>query len=139
MATTGTVNSRIMKIYTGSAPGTAITCLTDASISMSTEMRDVTCKDSDGWNDALPARRSWTMSAEGNFAYDAANGARELWEAWNNQTNLTLAFKTSESGDYSYTGSGYLTSLEFSAPGTDENVTFSFELEGVGELSEVEI
>lgn len=134
MATTGVVKSQLLKIYTGA---TAITCLTNASVSMSTEMRDTTCKDSGDWTDNLPGTRTWSMSGDAYYSFDGANGASALFSAWTGGTLTMLVYQTAVTGDKKYTGSGYITSLEFTSPGgTNENCTFSFEFQGAGALSE---
>ena len=133
MATTGTVNSTLMVIKVGS---TTISCLTDASLSMTQEMRDTTCKDSSSWNNALPAKRTWEMSGSAFFAYDATYGAADLFTLYNTQASATVKWGTTVTGDKVYSGTAYLTSLEFAASGTDENTTINFTFQGVGALAQ---
>lgn len=130
MPTAGTVNTTLVKIKTGA---TVVTCLTDASINFTQDTRDTTCKDSNSWSNALPGKRSWEVSGSGLFAYDATNGADTLFTAFKNQTLITVVWGTTVTGDKTYGGTGYLTSLSFSAAGTDENTTFEFTIMGVGE------
>lgn len=128
MATTGTVNSTIMKVWVG---GTAITCLTDATISFTMEPRDTTCKDSNSYTNVLPGKKSWEVGGSANFAYDAANGFAVLFAAYLAGTKLAVAWGSSVTGDVQYGGDAYLTSLSGNASGSDENTTFDFTLMGV--------
>ena len=133
MPTTGIVNSRLMVIKVGT---TVVSCLTDASLSLSQEFRDTSCKDSGGFNNILPAKRGWEMSGSALFSYDGTTTFEDFFALWNGQTLATVIFGTTVSGDKIYTGSAYLSSLSSSSSGTDENVTFEFSLTGTGTLTE---
>lgn len=136
MATTGTVLAKNMKMYVGA---TAITCQTDASISMSTNMFETTCKDSAANSAFLPGSKSWTASGSGNLAFDATYGAEELFAAWDAQTSMSIVFQTAVTGDKKYSGSAYITSLNINSSGNDEAVTFDYELQGTGALAEATV
>lgn len=138
MATVGTVLAKNMSLYTGGTPA-VVTCQTNASISMQTNMFNTTCKTSGAWAANQPGVKSWTASGEGNFAYDATNGFSQLFASWTNQTALPIVFQTGVTGDKKYSGSTYISSLELNSSGNDEAVTFSFELTGDGALSEATI
>jgi hypothetical protein len=115
---------------------TVVSCLTDASLSLSQEFRDTTCKDSGGFNNILPAKRGWEMSGSALFSYDGTTTFTDFFALWNGQTLATVIFGTTVSGDQIYTGTAYLSSLSASSSGTDENVTFEFSLTGTGTLAE---
>jgi hypothetical protein len=115
---------------------TVVSCLTDASLSLSQEFRDTSCKDSGGFNNILPAKRGWEMSGSALFSYDGTTTFEDFFALWNGQTLATVIFGTTVSGDKIYTGSAYLSSLSSSSSGTDENVTFEFSLTGTGTLTE---
>lgn len=138
MPTTGTVLAKNMAFYTGGTP-TLITCQTNASISMSTNMFSTSCKDAGAWDTQQPGLKTWTGSGEGNLAMDAANGFSALFAAWTNQTSVALVFQTGVTGDDKYSGSCYISSLELNSSGNDEAVTFSFELTGSGALTEATV
>jgi hypothetical protein len=133
MPTAGIVNSRIMIIKVGS---TVVSCLTDASLSISQEFRDTTCKDSGGFNNILPAKRTWELSGSALFSYDGTYTFDDIFALWNTQASATVIFGTTVSGDKIYTGTAYLSSLSASSSGTDENVTYEFSLTGSGTLTE---
>jgi len=139
MATTGTVLAKNMKLFIGS---TAITCQVDASLSMSTNMFEITCKDSAANSAFLPGTKAWTVSGSGNFAFDATLGfanASGLFEYWDDQTSASLVFQTAVSGDKKYSGTAYISSLKLNSSGNDEAVTFEFEFQGTGALVEATV
>lgn len=132
MATTGTVNGRIVKFYTGALPGTAITCLTNVSLEFSMETRDTSCKDTTGnWDSSIAGTQSWTGSGEGNIAFDAANGIIALRTAFAAASTVVVSVTSAVSGDPRVYGNALLTSLSENYP-DNENSTFSFSFKGVG-------
>ena len=136
MATTGTILAKNMKFYVGA---TALTCQVDFSLNMSTNMFSTTCKDSAANESFLPGSKSWTGSGTGNMAFDATYGFSDLFSAWNNQTTVAMVFQTGVTGDKKYSGTTYVSSLTLNSSGTDEAVTFDFELQGTGALAEATI
>jgi predicted secreted protein len=138
MATVGTVLAKNMSIFTGGTPA-VITCQTNASLSLQTNLFSTTCKSSGAWAANQPGVKSWTASGEGNLAFDATNGWSQLFAAWTNQTAVAIVFQTGVTGDKKYSGSSYISSLELTSSGTDEAVTFSYELTGDGALTEATI
>lgn len=133
MATTGIVNSKILVIKVGS---TTISCLTDASVSMTQEFRDTTCKDSASWNNILPAKRSWEISGSALFSYDGTYTFSDLFALFNGQTSATVTWGTTVTDDTTYGGTAYLASLSASSPGSDENGTYDFSFTGSGAIAE---
>src|SRR5512145_3320962 len=102
MATTGTVLAKNMTI---AFDGVEVTCQVNAEINMSTETFDTTCKDSGAWAEPRPGTKSWTASGEYNVAFDAALGAKQLFDAWDTQIEVDVVFGTGVTGDFEYTGS----------------------------------
>jgi hypothetical protein len=133
-----TVLAKNMKIFTGATP-TAITCQVDASLSMSTNTFETTCKDSSAVAEFLPGAKSWTASVTGNVDWSATNGAEELFTAWSGQTSVAIVFQTGVVGEIKYSGSAYITSLQINSSGNDEAVTFSAEFQGTGALAQATI
>lgn len=136
MATTGIVNTRLLVIQVGSA---VISCLTDASLSISQETRDTTCKDSGGWSNVLGAKRTWEMSGTALFSFDGTYTFSDLFALINSQATATIKWGTTVSGDQVYSGTGLLTSLSASSSGTDENGTYEFTFMGVGAITEATV
>ena len=133
-----TVLAKNMKLYTGGTP-TAITCQVDASLSMSTNTFETTCKDSSAVSEFLPGAKSCTASVTGNVDWSATNGAEEMFTAWSAQTSVAIVFQTGVVGEIKYSGSAYITSLQINSSGNDEAVTFSAEFQGTGALTQATI
>ena len=130
MATTGTVNSKLLKIYYEVPPTTevAVTCQTNAEFSINNEVFDVTCKDSGQWREVIPGQSTATLSGDLFVAYDSANGHDEILDDIIAQTKIGWVFGTGVQGDTRLSGLGYFNSASVSAPGQNEGVTMSFEI-----------
>ena len=122
------MNGTLLGVYSG---GTLIAHATEGSISLSMDTRDATTKDSSGTRDLLEATKSGTISVSALYAEDAAYGVQELMTAWSARTALTVKFSTEVVGDYYWSASAYITSLEVNS-GMEDNVSYSatFELTG---------
>jgi len=131
--TTGIINSKIVVIKVGSA---TVSCLTDASISMTQEFRDTTCKDSASWNNILPAKRTWELSGSALFSYDGTYTFEDFFSLFNGQTSATVAWGSTAVDDKIWGGTAYLASLSGSSSGSDENVTYDFSFTGSGAISQ---
>lgn len=136
MATTGTVLAKTMSLY---VDGTVVTCQTNASIDMQTNMFSTTCKSSGADAAKQPGEKSWSASGEANLAFDAANGFSELFGAWDDQTEIAVIFQNGVTGDKKYSGNAFLSKLTLTSNGNDEAVTFSYTLDGNGALAEATI
>lgn len=121
-----------LAVYIG---GTKITCQTDATLSLTQGTRDTSCKDGNGWRSLLAGLKQWTVSGSGMQAFDAAYGSDELVNHLVDQDVVIVKLSTEDSGDTFYSGSAVFTSLEIASPGVEENVTYSYTLEGTGPLT----
>jgi len=137
MATTGTVNTKLIKIQYNDAPSTpvAITCLPNAEITINNEMFDVTCKDSGQWKEVIPAQTNATISGELFVAYDATRGHDEILTSSLAQNKIEWVFGTGVTGDTKLSGQGYYSSTGISAPGQNEGTTMSFEIAVTGAIT----
>ena len=134
MATTGTIKAKLMKIYTGGTP-TPITCLTNAELTVTNELREISCKDTGIYQEFLPDTQTWTISGEALAAFDATNGIDEISTATLGQTETAVVFQTGVTGDTKWSGDVYWTSFKVTA-GNTGNATFSFEGQGTGQLTQ---
>jgi len=132
MATTGIVNSRLLVIKVGTV---TVSCLTDATFSITRNTRDTTCKDSGGWSNVLAAAGSWEMSGSALFSFDGTYTYDDLYTLITTGATASVKWGSTVTGDTIYSGTGLLTSLEATSPGTDENATYSFTFMGVGEIT----
>ena len=140
--TTGIINSSSIRVFTGTTSGAEVVVdnVTECSISMSTDMRDITTKTSGGWRELLPGLKSASLSLSGLFAEDATNGYNQLVDNQIAGELLYIEFTNTgagavgNQGDEQFTVSGYITSLEQSA-GVEDNVGFSLSVEVTGTVA----
>lgn len=134
MATTSVVNTTVMELTILDTTYKSIGHATDASLSITHEPRDITSKDSSGWRELLEGLRSWSASGSGFFAEDAAYSFEDLLGNVTTRTKVQIRFTTAISGDTYWQGNGYLSSLEKTSSGAEDNVTYSFSIEGSGAI-----
>lgn len=136
MARTNTIlNGRDLGVYIESSPqliGLATTC----TLSLATDMRDVSNKSSVGYKAVLPGQKSWTVSTEGLYNPSTGYSYIALYNAWTAGTELTLTLKNSTQ-DYYWSGKAYITSLSQNAP-NEGNVTWSVSFQGTGALTMID-
>jgi len=130
--TTGIINGSDLLLYIG---GIAVAHATNHTLSIGVNARDASTKSSSGWRDLKPGQRQWSISGEHLYTFDASYGATALFSTVSNRSLITLKLASGDDDNQRFSGSGYLTSLEMNFP-NEENSTFSFTIEGTGELSE---
>ena len=131
--TPGVINTKLLKIYIASG---AITCQTDATLSITNETRDTTCKDSGQFKEMLYAQTGWEISGSALGSYDGSLSIPQLTVLALAQTVSTVSFKTSVSGDDILTGTVLWTKLDIASAGTNQNVTISYTGMGTGALAQ---
>ena len=137
--TTGILNASSVRFFTGTTDGThtVVANVTECSISLTTDVRDITTKTSAGWREILPALKSASISVSGYFAEDAANSFNALIDYQIAGTKVFAVFtnvgsgSTPNGGDEEFDVAGYITSMEQSA-GFEDNVTWSLTMDLTG-------
>lgn len=137
--TTGIINASSIRVFLGTTDDSEVVVdhVTECSISLSTDIRDITTKTSGGWREILPALKSASLSLSGLFAEDATTNFNQLVDHQIAGNKLYVLFtntgagSSANAGDEQFDVSGYITSLEQTA-GTEDNVTFSMTLEITG-------
>lgn len=137
--TTGILNASSIRFFTGTTDGThtAVANVTECSISLSTETRDISTKTSGGWREILPAMKSASINVSGYFAEDATNGFNTLVDYQIGGTKVFAVFtnvgsgSSPNAGDEEFDIAGYITSIEQTA-GFEDNVTWSLTFEITG-------
>jgi len=137
--TTGIINASSIRVFLGTTNDSEVVVdhVTECSISLSTDIRDITTKTSGGWREILPALKSASLSLSGLFAEDATTNFNQLVDHQIAGDKLFVVFTNTGSGasgnagDEQFDVEGYITSLEQTA-GTEDNVTFSMTLEITG-------
>ena len=109
-------------------------------LSTNVDTIDITTKDSSGFRELLGGTKSFSLSADGLMDFNPATAADtevdELTTQMLARTAVTFTFTLSSTaaGDYFYSCSGFVTSLEISA-GTEDAPTYSCSIEGTGALT----
>ena len=114
---------------------------TSVSLSMNVDTIDTSTKSSSaGFRDIIAGQKSFSLSADGlmDFAGVAADTEPdELFTQMTGRTAVTFVFGLASplSGDYTYSGSGFITSLEMTG-GVEDAPTYSVTIEGTGTLTQ---
>ncbi|MBW1612407.1 MAG: hypothetical protein JRJ57_00200 [Deltaproteobacteria bacterium] len=112
----------MMAIYVDS---TKIANLLTTGFQRTKETRETTNKDTAGSKTFKYKRGSATINGSAHIDFAAGYGIDDLFEAMDNETELTVLLSTDVSGDSTYGGTALLTDLSADYP-DDENSTYSF-------------
>jgi len=137
MASTGILNTRYFKIQSAAFAGTpaAITCQTNADVSVTNDTRDATCKDSGQWKEMEYAQTGWSMSGDALASEDGSNSYGALATLALAQTKVAVVIGTGVSGDIKLSGTALITEWSVSSSGTNENVQVKYSFQGTGALT----
>jgi len=143
MPATSIMNSTdvVIQISTDGSTYDIIGRATSASLSVSMETRDITTKDSAGWQENLEGLKNWSLSGDGLVTYSISGEYEtpdELFTILNNRTAIDVKFGSMTTGEIDYSGKAYLVSYEQEA-GVEENVTYSFSITGTGVLTQASV
>ena len=103
---------------------------TSASISFNEDLRDITSKDSGGYQENAGGLRSFELSSDALQDINADLDFREFYDDVNERNEVIVRFAERDSG-VKWEGSGYVSSLSMDA-GVEENVTYSVTITGTG-------
>ncbi len=143
MPATSIMNSTdvVIQISTDGSTYDIVGRATSASLSVSMETRDITTKDSAGWQENLEGLKNWSLSGDGLVTYSISGEYEtpdELFTILSNRTVVDVKFGSMTSGEIDYSGKAFLVSYEQEA-GVEENVTYSFSLTGTGTLTQASV
>jgi|10_taG_2_1085330.scaffolds.fasta_scaffold130461_2 TP901-1 family phage major tail protein len=152
--TAGVLHSNAIGIYVlnGANNYEAVAYSTSGSLELSRETIDATTKDNDGAKTIILGGEGWSMSCDGVVNYSAldqdgtantdVHTTIDLFDAWKNKTELTLAWTTGESdgsnADNMYTGNAFISSYSESA-GVNDVATYSCSFESNGDITKTAI
>lgn len=118
--------------------GTAITNLRNSGLQQPRATRDVTTKDSNDEGEIRPTIKGpRTIGFDGivsNSASGSIVGVSQFADDYNNGNVIVWKLGTGTTGDPYWTGSGFLTKFDISAP-HDGNVEFSGEITTTGAVT----
>ena len=143
MATSGIINGTKFGVYNGSV---LIAYATSGSVSINHSARETSNKEDLGWKTIMEGQRDWEISCEGMVAFlDLDAGAiagttmNELFTSnIATRTPLTISFESSETGDYKWSGSCYVSSISMDAP-NEESTTYSCSFTGTAALTQASV
>lgn len=143
MATSGIVNGTKFGVYNGAV---LIAYATSGSVSINHSARETSNKESAGWKEIMEGQRDWEISCEGMVAFLTLAGAAVSGTTMDElfttniatRTPLTIAFESSETGDYKWSGSCYVSSISMDAP-NEESTTYSCSFTGTSVLTQASV
>ena len=111
-----------------------------ASLSVSMATRDVSSKDSAGWQEILEGQKSWSLSGSGLVVYSSTGKTTpdEIYTMLNNRTAVLVKFGSTATDEIAYQGSGFFTEFGTDA-GFEDNATYSFSFQGSGALTQAAV
>ena len=116
---------------------------TSCTLDIAMETIDITTKDSSGYRELLGGLKSFTLSADGLMDFNSSATDTEVDELFNQldgrtEVDFTFTLATTASGDYTFTGDGFITALSVTG-GTEDAPTYSVTIEGTGALTKNDI
>jgi len=126
----------ILKVGTSDSTEAIVAHSTTCSLELSMSERDITTKDSAGWKEIEGGLRDWSVSTDA--LYDATALFETLFDLVEGNTLVFIEFtlQSPVSGEYIYTGEGYIQSLSLSG-GVEDTATYSVSITGTGALTKV--
>lgn len=103
---------------------------TSASISFNNDLRDITSKDSGGYQENAGGLRSFELSSDALQDINADLDFKEFYDDVHERNEVIVRFAERDSG-VKWEGSGFISSLSMDA-GVEENVTYSVSITGTG-------
>jgi hypothetical protein len=94
----------------------AIGCLTGCSLTLDKEEIITTCKDNDGAKTTINGGSSWGIDFDGIFESSSSVGFEDLFDLWDNDTEVVVRFAVDESGGLYFTGTGRVMNLKWDGP-----------------------
>lgn len=129
--TIGKVNGTAIGI---SADGETVTCSTNATLTITNETRETTCKDDDGAVTQEAAAQQWGMTLEGLTKYDTSANYSKVAVLTKTREIVEWIFKTFTNPDDPYwVGEGFIGSFTQNAP-LNETSNWTVEVQPSGPI-----
>lgn len=120
---------------------------TDAKMEITTDVREISSKDSGYWKEKLPGKHDFKFSTDALYTEDLTAGTTtsfsQLYTAMLTRVPVSVVFgavngtappgQSASTTKHKYTGDAIITALSVSAP-DNETTTYSISLEGTGTL-----
>ena len=137
-----TINGTDIKIFsTGTTDLVAFA--QNCTLTLTHNVREITNKGSAGFKELADGMREFTIEVDGLYAYTDAsgsalsNGADDLIQTniLAGRVKVDFIFGGGVTGDFQYSGSGFITSVSLTA-GTEDNATYSITIDGTDGLTQ---
>jgi predicted secreted protein len=129
--TTGKINGTLILVDAG---GTTIGCSTNATLNITNERLETTCKDDNGAKTYSVGSQDWSLEVEGLVVYATPSNFSLVAAAAVNQTVLAWSMSTENVDDPVFTGSGFLGDFSYGA-GLNAPATWSFSVAPTGPIT----
>lgn len=129
--TTGKINGTLILV---DASGTTIGCSTNATLTITNERLETTCKDDNGAKTYTPGSQDWTLEFEGMVIYETPSNHSTLAAIALGQTEVPWTFGTNNTDDPVFSGTGFIESLAITA-GLNTPATWSASVAATGPLT----
>lgn len=125
-------NGDLMVVKVGSV---VVAELTNCELTASTNMFEITSKESGGKKEILAGNSEWSATADVNVDFVSSNwDAADMWAAWDAKTALSITITNGVTGDKSFAGTAYVDNVTYTGPQGDKaSGTVSFA--GTGALT----
>jgi predicted secreted protein len=110
---TGKINGTAILV---SADGTTIACSTNATLTITNERLETTCKDDNGAKTYEPGSQDWALDLEGITKFDTVSNFSTVAELAVSQEEVTWVMETANSDDPNFTGVGFVGDFTYNAP-----------------------
>lgn len=129
MGTPLTVNATDICIYIG---GIKIGAAETGEFSFKRDTRDAFSKDSAGWDESEPGKKSWEISGTSKFSFADPNyDAGDILEAQISGTKVAVKFSTEVTGEWKISGLALIDDFKLGG-GAEETATYQYHLKGTG-------
>ncbi len=121
----------------GDHDATPVAHSTNASISFTNDVRDITTKDSAGFQEIASGLRSFEITTDALQDYTSDLDFKDFFDNIGNRESVTIRFAERDTGggsDIYYQGSAFITSLSMDA-GVEDNATYSVTFTGTAAVT----
>jgi len=128
---TGKINGTAILV---DADGETIACSTNATLTITNERLETTCKDDNGAKTYEPGSQDWTLSLEGITKFDTVSNFSTVSALAVSKDIVTWVLQTSNTDDPIFSGSGFVGTFTYNAP-LNAPSTWSLEVAPTGPLT----
>lgn len=98
------------------AAGVTIACSTNATLTITNERTETTCKDDDGAKTYEAGSQDWSLELEGITKFDTVSNFSTVAALAVNKAEVEWVMQTSNSEDPVFTGTGFVGDFTYNAP-----------------------